>query len=99
MEILDPKLKENWKNYIWQGVFAGGSVVLIMVILGNIFEFVLIAAVGSTAFTVFAIPHSRTARIRNVMGGHSLCIIVGILGYQLNPIEFGSGLAVALGFF
>lgn len=99
MEILDPKLRSRWKNYLWQGAIAGFSIILILLVLGNVLDLVLIAAVGSTAFVVFSVPHSKTASTRNVVGGHSLCIIAGILGHYMPNTMFGGGLAVALGFF
>ena len=98
MKILDENLRKKWKNYLWQGALAGLSIVLITAVLADFMDFILIAAVGSTAFLVFAIPHSQTADFRSVVGGHLLCVIAGILCSMLGMPGIEGGLAVALGF-
>ncbi len=99
MKILDENLGEKWKNYLWQGALAGVSIVMISILLNDVLNLIVIAAVGSTAFVVFAIPHSRTANLRSVIGGHFLCVVAGGLCSFL-PIDWlRAGLALILGFF
>lgn len=98
MKIFDENLGKKWKNYIWQGALAGLSIILITAVLSDFMNFILIAAVGSTAFLVLALPHSQTAKFRNVIGGHLLCVIAGLAGSQLGMPRIEGGLAVALGF-
>jgi len=38
-----------------------------------------VAALGSSAFVVFAIPHSRTAQPRRLIGGHIVSMAIGIV--------------------
>ncbi len=96
LEILDENLSEKWKNYLWQGVLAGGTLLLITWILSDFFDLVLIAAAGSTTFVVFALPHTKTANPRSVIGGHALCVFAGLICYPLGVPGWGA--AVALGF-
>ena len=99
MDVLDKNLKEKWRNYLWQGALAGLAIVAISAVLRNFLNLILIAAAGSTAFVVFALPHTRTANPRSVVGGHGLCVLAGIICAYLPIPEFKGGLAVALGFF
>ena len=98
MKILDENLREKWKNYIWQGAVAGLTVIAITTVLADFLDLILIAAIGSTAFVVFALPDTRTARARNVIGGHALCILAGISCSFLGMPRLQGGLAVAFGF-
>jgi CBS-domain-containing membrane protein len=49
---------------------------------------VIAASLGSTAFTVFALPSNITARSRNVIGGQSLAVVMGCL-LALVPVHTG----------
>ena len=58
-----------WLNYIWQTFLATLSMICIALMLT--FEHaVIISSIASTAFIVFAMPKSITAKPRNVIGGH-----------------------------
>ena len=100
--LFDKKLdKDTMKHYIFQSLLAAVSLFLALQ-LPFIEDFVLIAAIGSTAFIVFAMPSSRTSSPRNFLGVHFVCwlIVFGITA--LYPaylplkvvISLGVGLAV-----
>ena len=100
--LLDKKLeKETLKHYLFQSFLAGISLFLALQ-LPFVEGFVLIAAIGSTAFIVFAMPSSKTSRPRNVLGGHLACGLIGLGLTALHPallpievvISLGVGLAV-----
>ncbi|MFP4051913.1 MAG: HPP family protein [Thermoplasmata archaeon] len=100
--LLDKKLeKETLKYYLFQSLLAGVSLFLALQ-LPFIEHFILIAAIGSTAFIVFAMPSSRTSKPRNVLGGHFVCGLIGLALTALYPgylplkvvISLGVGLAV-----
>ncbi len=67
-----------WKNYVLQSVAASVSVFVVFLILTTE-DIVFIASIGATAFIIFAMPESITAKPRNVIGGHITGIIVGSL--------------------
>jgi CBS-domain-containing membrane protein len=67
-----------WKSYILQSLFAT-AVIFIMLLFLSIEHAVIIASMGLTAFIVFAMPGSFTARERNVVGGHLLGLLSGSL--------------------
>lgn len=83
-ELLDRKLdRETIFHYIFQS-FLAALVLFIGLNLPLISAPILIAAIGSTAFIVFAMPENRTSRPRNVLGGHVVCGLIGIGVYSLN---------------
>jgi CBS-domain-containing membrane protein len=76
--VLDEKLKEEnmWIHYVLQSLLA--TFTLFMVLLMLRFNTpLIIAALGSSAFIVFAMPKNITAQPRNVVGGHVVGIISG----------------------
>ncbi len=68
------KFIPHWKKYVFQSFLAAFSVFIVTLIL-NSRQAVIVAAIGATAFVVFAIPKSITAKSRNIIGGY----IVGLL--------------------
>jgi CBS-domain-containing membrane protein len=74
--IIDAKLREEriWVNYLLQSLLATASLFIVLLVLWLATP-VIVAALGATAFVVFAMPKNVTAQPRNVVGGH----IVGVL--------------------
>lgn len=104
MRLLDAKFKANLQSYIFQSVLAGITIFAVMLFLNIAKHAVIIAAIGSTAFIVFAIPNSPTAGFRNVVGGHAVGIFSGYLSTLLPHFSFihvsaAYAIAVALSVF
>ncbi len=99
MNILSKNFEEKWENYVWQSAAAGISILILLLVFTDIIELVLVAAAGSTAFTVFAIPHNRTAKTRNIVGGHLICTVIGVASSYFTPIWIAGGVAVSLSSF
>ena len=75
---FDPKLKRGmWGHYVAQTAIATAFVFALLVILRELGQFVIVAALGSSAFVVFAMPHKENSRARYVVGGHVFCFLVG----------------------
>ena len=72
------ELRLYWKNYVLQSLAASASIFIVFLILTTE-DAVIIASIGATAFIIFAMPESITAKPRNVIGGHITGIIVGAL--------------------
>ena len=99
MYILDHKIRKRWFNYLWQSVIAGSIMILILVVFSTFVDLIIVAAMGATTFTVFAMPRNITAKPRNVIGGHLFAIIIGSLCTLLVPhihVYFISGIAIAI---
>lgn len=82
--LFDPKIKENGWRYLGQVSLATVSLFAVMFVkemitgqLGS--QAVIVAAIASTAFLLFIMPHSRPSRPRNTLGGHALALGVGVL--------------------
>ena len=88
------EFRSYWKYFVFQSLMATLSVYLVLIIL-NPNEVVIIASLGATAFVVFALPEKITAQPRNIIGGHMVGLLCGLLGVWLlktlsidyNPIE------------
>ncbi|MFW6142535.1 MAG: HPP family protein [Candidatus Saliniplasma sp.] len=100
VEVFDRKLKkETIKNYVSQSFLAALMIYigLRLPILGE--EIVLVAAVGSTAFVLFAMPHNKTARARRALGSHFASGLIGFAFSTLYPsiLPFELTVSLALG--
>ncbi len=76
---LYKKFKLHWKNYVFQSLFATLAVFIVILFLNIKREPVIIASIGATAFIIFALPNSLTAKPRNVIGGQLIGIVCGFL--------------------
>jgi CBS-domain-containing membrane protein len=72
----------HWKNYILQSLLAVIVVFIVLTIL-SINKAVIVASIGATAFIIFAMPKSITAKPRNVIGGYIVGILVGSLFFLI----------------
>ncbi len=101
VQIIDEKFKDVWVNYVLQSAIATVVVFLVLTILTSMEKLIIVAAMGSTAFIVFALPKTPTAEPRRVIGGHFLCSLVGWLSILLFPQHFliAASLSVGLAVF
>lgn len=103
-KLLDEKIsKKNWENYVFQSSLAA-LVLYLGLNLPFMEDAVIIAAIGSTAFIVFAMPSSKTSEPRNVLGSHLICGLIGLFSNavftsfipNIASISIGVGLAIFL---
>ena len=97
------EFRSYWKYFVLQSVLATCSVFVILVILG-LQEAVIIASLGATTFVVFALPEKITAQPRNVIGGHVVGLLCGLVGSGLfhlmpaqNELLHYTGYAIGVG--
>lgn len=74
--------KKHWRNYVFQSVLATFSVFCVLIFLEQ-GEEIIVASLGATAFVVFALPDKITAQPRNVIGGHIVGVLCGLIGFRL----------------
>ena len=72
------KFNVFWKNYIFQSFLAALTAFVVLLFL-SIEHAVIIAAIGATAFIVFAMPQNITANPKNIIGGHLVGLLIGSL--------------------
>ncbi len=77
-----------------QSLVAGLFIFLIFFVLSEPIGVIVLASIGSTFFTVFALPNNRTAKPRNVIGSHVVCILIGLACCPIASVSLGAGIAV-----
>lgn len=87
--------KENIGRYLLQCSLAGGVVFILLMVLDRVTQTVLIAALGASAFTAFAIPLSLHSSPRHLIGGYVIGVISGVLMSSLNAWMVFSGTFVS----
>ena len=80
---IDEKFKKLWKYYIWQSFLAALAMFIIVLVLDKE-KMVVISAMGATAFIVFAMPNAVSAHSRNVIGGHLVGLILGMIFFFID---------------
>lgn len=71
--------KQTVLSYVYQSLLAVLVLEVILYLLDVTTHAAIVAALGASIFIVFAMPHSVTARPRNVIGGHLMGILAGML--------------------
>ena len=96
---IDEKFKKLWKYYIWQSFLAAVALFIIVLVLDKD-KMVVISAMGATAFIVFAMPNAVSAHSRNVVGGHLVGLILGMIFFFIEiPYFFEFPLVVGIAIF
>lgn len=75
---------EDFRRYFLQCGLAGIVVLILLLLLDTVTQTVLIAALGSSAFVAFAVPHSLHSSPRHLVGGYCVGLISGCLLHALN---------------
>ncbi len=83
MEIIDKGFRRAPKSYVVQSLLAVVAVAIILYFVQVITHAAIVAALGASAFIVFATPHSNMARPRRLIGGHVVGVICGSIGYYV----------------
>jgi len=93
------KFKKLWKHYILQSLLATAALFILVLVLGKD-KIVLISAMGATAFIVFAMPKTISAKTKNVIGGHLVGLASGAIFYfTIMPYFLEYSLAVGIAIF
>lgn len=69
IRIIDESFLRTPRNYIIQSLLAVVALAVILYFVEVLTHTAIIAALGSSAFIVFALPHSITAQPRRLIGG------------------------------
>ncbi len=87
LQILDKSFLRSPKSFIIQSFLAVAALAVILYFVETLTHAAIVAALGSSAFVVFAMPQSVAARPRRLIGGH----VVGLLCGSLCSFVFLSG--------
>jgi len=71
-------MSRPWINYFLQSFLAMVAIFIVLITL-SLQHIVIVSSIGASAFIVFTMPGSVTARPRNVIGGHMIGFTCGSL--------------------
>ncbi len=83
MHLIDKSFIKNPKSYIIQSLLAVIAIAIILYFVEVLTHAAIVAALGSSTFIVFAMPHTIAAQPRRLIGGHAVGLISGTIGYYL----------------
>ncbi len=83
IHLIDKSFRQAPKSYIIQSLLATVTLVIILTFVEVLTHAAIIAALGSSVFIVFAMPHSVTAQPRRLIGGHVVGLLSGSLCYYV----------------
>ena len=75
--LLDPKFRRHYRQYIFQALLATLAMALILLFVDSLSTAAIAAGLGSTVVGIFINPTGTTARLRAVIGGHTMALLVG----------------------
>ena len=75
MQLIDKSFVRAPKSYIIQSLLAVATIAIILYFVEFLTHAAVIAALGSSAFVVFAMPRSIIAQPRRLIGGHFVGLI------------------------
>lgn len=81
MEIIDKSFRRAPKSFIIQSLLAVVAIAIILYFVEVLTHAAIVAALGASAFIVFAMPHSTTAKARKLIGGHVVGLLSGTFCY------------------
>ena len=77
--LVDSRFKGKRRDYVRQTALATGALVLILTAQDLLTNAAIFAALASSAFVLFLMPHSITATPRHAVGGHLVSASIGVL--------------------
>lgn len=89
MRFLDEKFTKYPGAYFLQSLLASGAVLVVLVLLDAIHQEAIVASLGATAFTIFAMPCTAAARPRVVVPGYVIGAAVGTACHGLAAYGIG----------
>ena len=93
--MLDEKFLENKGRYFLQCGMAFLTILVILLVL-NVFEqTALIASLGASAFIVFAMPGSYSAKPRSIMGGYFFGVTLGVVFNMVARLDYIQSLPIS----
>jgi CBS-domain-containing membrane protein len=79
IRLIDEKFRQDPSHFVLQSLLAFVVIAAIVLVMGALTNGAIVAALGASAFIVFAMPAHDTAQPRRLIGGHALCMAVGTL--------------------
>jgi len=75
--LLDPKFRRQYKRYIFQALLATVAMAVMLLFVDSLSSAAIAAGLGSSVVGIFINPTGATARLRSVVGGHTMALLLG----------------------
>jgi CBS-domain-containing membrane protein len=75
--LLDPKFRRYYRQYLFQALLATGAMACILLFVDSLSTAAIAAGLGSSVVGIFINPSGATARLRAVVGGHTMALLLG----------------------
>ena len=75
--LLDPKFRHRYKQYFLQAFLAFVAMAIILLFVDSLSSAAIAAGLGSTVVGIFINPNGATARLRAMVGGHTMALLLG----------------------
>ena len=75
--LLDPKFRRHYRQYIFQALLATAAMASILLFVDSLSTAAIAAGLGSSVVGIFINPSGTTARLRAVVGGHTMALLIG----------------------
>ncbi len=75
--LLDPKFRRHYRQYIFQALLATAAMALILLFVDSLSTAAIAAGLGSSVVGIFINPSGTTSRLRAVVGGHTMALLIG----------------------
>lgn len=96
MELPDRKFAKHRRQYAVQSLLAAVMVLAVLVVMKRVMvlNLAILAALGASAFIVFALPRSKESRLKVIVGGYAFGMVIGTLCNL--PVRLGLGVGWGL---
>ncbi len=88
------RFKRPWLHYVLQSALAAAVLAVLFLVLGED-RMVLISAIGASAFIVFAMPGTSSARTKVVIASHMIGLLSGAI-FALTALPYSIECPIAL---
>ena len=75
--LYDVRFFRLQKGYLWQSSLAVVAILAVLLLVDSVADAVLAAGLGSSTAILFLHPTSRSASLRNLVGGHFMGSLIG----------------------
>ena len=90
VRLVDLAFASNYRNYLVQSGLAAGAMLMVLVFVDSLADAALAAGLGSSIVILFVHPSSQAAKVRSLVGGHTLALMVGAIALLIFSSPVGA---------
>ncbi len=77
--FIDPKFRRHYLRYLYQSLLVTVALACVLLFVDSLASAAFAAGLGSSVVSIFVIPSGATSRLRSLIGGHIIALILGSL--------------------